>query len=307
MDELDLRILATMGYVPWSPTAGDVDRLRPSSVADQLDVTQETVRERVRGMEEAGVVRAWEAYPNPAHADLEVGGWAFRPPSRETVDEALEEALLVDGVIELFTYRGPFVGAALAYRDRGARDRRLELLGRRLGDPEPVHLLDPPMPSVDRELDGLDWAIVAALRGRARRSLGEVADEVDRSYRTVKRRVDRMSEEGSLFVAPRVDLSRVAGILPFTLALVVREPPRDVAARARETLGDRLLHRLVPPDDDAELLVLGAFAPTVAAMEALRDRVAGLEGVRRARALLSAGRHPTDWLDEQLRRRVADA
>lgn len=301
MDALDLRILATMGYVPWGPGGQDVDRLRPSRLADELDVTPETVRERIQGLEEAGVIRSWQAYPNPVHADLEVGGWAFSPPSREAADEALEEVLLVDGVLEVLTYRGPFVSVALAYQDGGQRDRRLNLVSRRLDDPDPVHVLDPPMPEVDRELDGTDWAIVQALRGRARRPLSEVAEEVDKSYRTVKRRFDRMTEEGSLFVVPRVDLSHVAGVLAFTLVLLVDAPPAEVANRVSDELGDRQLHRLVPPDDEAELLIVGAFADTVHEMEAIAATVGRIDGVDRSRALLSAGRRETPWLDEQIR------
>lgn len=304
MDALDLRILATMGYVPWSPTAQDPDRLRPSAVADRLDVSPETVRERLSGLEDAGVVDAWEAYPNPRHLGLSLGGWAFSPPSRTHVAERLDELLLLDGVLEVFTYRGPFVAVALAYESDHQRDRRLDLISSRLADADPVHLLDPPMPKPGSELDRTDWAIVQALRGQARRQLSEVAEAVDKSYRTVKRRFDRMTEEHSLYVVPRVDLSRVAGLLPFTLAVSVQAPPSDVANRIQEAFGERLLHRLVPPNDDAGLLVVGLYAETVAQMEAITDRVAEIEGVEGASSLLSAGRHQTDWLDEQIQART---
>lgn len=301
MDALDLRILATMGYVPWGPSARDADRLRPTSLAKELDVTPETIRERLSGMEEAGVIRSWEAYPNPRHLGLQGGGWAFRPPTRDVIEDVLDEILLVDGVLEALTYRGPFVAVALAYEDEAQRDRRLTLLARRLGDTDPVHLLEPPLPTVEEELDEIDWRIVAALRGRARRPLPEVADEVDRSYRTVKRRFDRMTREGSLFVVPRVDLSHVSGVLPFTLVLMVEEAPTEVANRLAHELGERRLHQLVPPDPEAHLLVVGAWADTISEMEAIADEVEALAGVTSARAVLSAGRHATDWLDEQIR------
>lgn len=307
MDALDLRILATMGYVPWSPTARDPDRLRPSWIADELDLTPETVRDRLDAMEEAGVIRSWQAYPNPRHLGLRIGGWALCPSSREAVDAALEEILLVDGVIEVLTYRGPLLGVALADEDDAQRDRRLALLARRLDDADPVHVIDPPLPSVDRELDGIDWRIVAALRGRARRPLSDVADEVDRSYRTVKRRFDRMTSEGSLLLSPRVDLSRVAGVLPFTLVLTLQRSPTGVADELEHVLGERQLHRLVPPDDEARLLVVGAWARTVAEMGRLESEAEALAGVEEARAVLSAGRRSTDWLDERIRTRRATA
>lgn len=307
MDALDLRILATMGYVPWSPTARDPDRLRPGHLAKQLEVTPETVRERLTAMEQAEVIRTWEAYPNPRHGGLRLGGWAFSPDSQPRVDEVREELLLVDGVLEVFTYRGPLLGVALAYADDAERERRLSLLARRLGDPDPVHVIDPPLPSVDRELDEVDWRIVAALRGRARRPLSEVAEEVDRSYRTVKRRFDQLTREGSLFLAPRVDLSRVSGVLPFTLALHLEVPPDEVDRALDEALDDRVLHRLLPPDPEARLLVAAAWARTVHELGDLERAASALEGVREARGLLSAGRHATDWLDERIRAEQARA
>jgi DNA-binding Lrp family transcriptional regulator len=304
VDERDLELLATMGYVPWSPTASDPDRLRPKQLAQRLDVTPETVRQRTRAMEEAGVIRDWEAYPNPGHLDLRVGGWALTPDERDLPDEVLAELELVDGVLEVFTYRGPLLGVALAYADEAQRDRRLDLLSRRLADPHPVHVIDPPIPSVDRELDPLDWRIAHALRGDARRPLSEVADEVDRSYRTVKRRFDRMTQQGSLFLAPRVDLSHVEGVLAFTLAVSLEAEPETVRDPIAAALDDRVLHELVPPDPDADLLVVASWARTVHEMGRLEDAAAAVDGVRRAQALLSAGRRATDWLDERIRART---
>lgn len=300
MDALDLEILSTVGYVPWSPSARDPGRLRPSRLAKRLDVTPETVRDRLRAMEQADVIRAWEAYPNPQHCGLQVGGWAFAPPTRETAGRALDEITLVDGVLEVFTYRGPLLSVALAYEDETQRDRRLALLSRRLDDEEPVHVIDPPLREPNSSMDATDWRIVAALRGDARRPLSEVADEVGRSYRTVKRRFDQMTSEASLFLAPRVDLSRVDGLLPFTLALTVEAPPQAVAEDVDEVLEGRLLHRLVPPDPQARLLVVGSWAHTVHEMGTLEAEVQRLEDVSGARALLSAGRHATDWFDETI-------
>lgn len=307
VDALDLRILATVGYVPWAPAAQDPDRVKPTRLAKQLDVTPETVRERLRRMEQAEVVRSWEAYPNPRHLGFRLGGWAFAPDSRDTARGALEELTLVDGVLEVFTYRGPLLSVALAYEDETQRDRRLSLLSRRLGDGDPVHVIDPPLREPEGELDRVDWQIVDALRGDARRPLSEVADEVSRSYRTVKRRFDDMTREASLFLAPRVDLSRVDGLLPFTLAIQPEDPPREVADRVDEVLGDRVLHRLVPPDPEASLLAVGAWAHTVHEMGTWEAQVEALAGVDAARAVLSAGRHATDWFDERIQARAAEA
>lgn len=305
MDALDLQILDTMGYTPWGQRPKDPDLLRPSVIADELDVTPETVRERIKGLEVAGVIDTWEAYPNPRHADLSAGGWAFRPPVEIDVDATIEEASLVDGVLEILTYQGPFIVVALAFQDASERDRRLKLLGNRFEDPDPMHVFDPPMPEVDEELDRVDWQIIGALRGQARRPLREVAEEVDVSYRTVKRRFDRMSREGSLFVVPRVDLSRVSGILPFTLVAVLEDDADlDTVNALSHRFEDRSLHELLPTEPAGALVAMGMHAETTGEMDEVVQAAREMEGVDRAFGLLSRGRVSTDWLDARIAQRA---
>lgn len=290
-----------MGYTPWGPRPQDPDTLRPTTLARSLDVSPETIRDRIEGMEQAGVIQTWEAYPNPRLIGLDVGGWAFQPPGARTAEEALEDVLLVDGVLEVLTYRGPFVAVALAYAGEAERDRRLALIGRQLEDPDPVHLLDAPMPEADHDPDRLDLAIVAALRGQARRPLREVAEGVEASYRTVKRRYDKMTGSGALFIVPRVSLAHVSGILPFTLVLRL-EPGAglDPVHRIARTLDDRVLHRLLPVSEDPKMAALGAFAETVAGIDRIEHEAEAVEGIDRAFTVLSKSRHATDWIDTRL-------
>ncbi len=296
-----MRILATMGYTPWGSMAKDPDQLRPTTLAGELDVSPETIRDRIEGMEAAGVIQGWEAYPNPRLIDLEAGGWAFQPPDARTVDDALEDALLVDGVLEVITYRGPFVAVALAYESQAERDRRLSLIGRLLDDRDPVHVIDPPWPTPEIDIDPLDVQIVAALRGQARRPLREVAEEVDRSYRTVKRRYDKLTEHGALFIVPRVSLAHVSGVLPFTLVLLLEpdaglEPANELARR----FDDRVLHRLLPVGKAPKMAALGLFAETIAEVGTFEREAAAVDGVANAFAVFSRGRHATDWIDDRL-------
>jgi DNA-binding Lrp family transcriptional regulator len=297
-----MRLLAAMGYTPWGRRSQDPYRLSPTELADTLDVTPETVRSRIEGLEEAGVIQGWETYPSPRHLDATVSTWAFCPPRADLVDENLDELLLLDGVLEVLTYRGPLVAVALANRGTDQQQRRLTLVGRRLEDEAPVHVYDPPMPEVDHEMDRLDWRIVAALRGQARRPLRDVADEVDSSYRTVKRRFDRMTDEGSLFVVPRVSLARVQGLLPFTLVIRVDDADaREVYNEAVKRFDERVLHAFEPNSPDARFLVFGLYADTVAHMEELTSRAREVSCVAEAFSVLSRSRHATSWIDERVR------
>lgn len=297
-----------MGFTPWGQRPQDPDQLRASNLAKQLDVSPETIRDRIEGMEDAGAIQGWEAYPNPTLVGLSVGGWAFRPREEETVEGALADVLLVDGVVEVITYHGPLLVVALAYTSEEERTRRLRLIGRLLDDEAPQHVFDPPLPDPGHEPDAVDWRIVRALRGQARRPLREVAEEISKSYRTVKRRFDRLTSEGCLFVVPRVDLSHVSGILPFTLvAMLGDQADHETLNALVHRVEDRALHKLLPSDPPGAMAAIGCFADTLAEMDEIKRDAATVSGVERVHALLSKGRHATDWIDARIEERIAAA
>lgn len=305
VDALDLQILATMGYTPWGRRPRGVDALRPSTIAKVVDVTAETVSERLRHMEATGVIDGYQAYPNPRHGELEIAAWAFHPPSEAVLQGALEEMALVDGVAEIMEFHGGLVVVVLCWRSESERQRRLDLVSRMLEDPSPARVFEPPLPDPTRELTHLDWRIVRALRGHADRSLQEVAEEVGVSYRTVKRRFDRMIEEGSLFVVPRVDRSRVTGVIPFTLfAVLGPDAPEDLANALKGRFAERLVHTMIPREPGTGRVGIGLWAQSLAEVEVIRQEALGIEGVDRVWTVFPRARHETSWLDGVIQERV---
>lgn len=295
MDELDLRILAVTGFVLWGRQATSFDALGTSHIAQAVDRSPETVRRRLRAMEDEGVIRGYEVSPSFDHLGLHGEALLLQLPS---ADPALDELSLVDGVAAATDFVGPETLVVLGYQGEAERRRRLKVVEDRLGGSQARtvarHERSPP----ERELSGLDWRILRALRRDAKASPSEVAEAVGVTARTVRRRRRRMTDEGALYVAPRVAVEEITGAVPFDL-LVEHAPGEGATVRNRlaDVFGERLLS---VPDRwplEGPRLDLFLFAESMAAVDRMRDRAGEVEGVEDAVSLITKRTLRTDWVD----------
>lgn len=307
MDALDLRILATMGMDPWGGDPPEPGSLSPSYIAERVDTTPETVRERVRRMEEAGVIRAYQVYPEPGQAGFDATAVSFRVPGEEATREAFRALALVEGVLEVHDLHGDVLLVGVGHRTEAELDRRLSLCTEITGDAEPRTISTRKGRTDLRPLTHLDWRIVRALRGDAKQSLSDVGEAVGVSYRTVKRHVDRMTEEGSIVRAPVVAPSRIEGVLPVELFVLLADDAGD--GTVNDLVGlfpDRLVQRYVPPQGERWWVNLFCFADSLAEAEAMRRKAAEVDGVRRTQMILTRASRETDWLDRVIDARIED-
>lgn len=295
MDELDLRILAVTGFVLWGRQATSFEALGTSHIAEAVDRSPETVRRRLRAMEAEGVIRGYSISPSFDHLGLH-GEALFFDLGPE--DPPLDELRLVDGVGAATDFVGPETLVVLGYQGEAERARRLEVVQERLGGSDPRTVARHERSKPERELTGLDWRILRALRRDAKRSPSEVADQVGVTARTVRRRRRRMAEEGALYVAPRVAVEEIKGAVPFDL-LVEHAPDQGAAVRNRlaDAFGERLLS---VPDRwplEGPRLDLFLYAPSMAEVDRMRDRAQDVDGVEEATSLITKRTMRTDWVD----------
>lgn len=309
MDPLDLKILRTMGLRPYGPKPADPEALKVARIAKQLGVEPETVRARLSKMEEAGFLRGFQVYPNLRHLGMEGSAYLFRVPDDDKKAEAIEKAELVDGLTEVHDFLGAEICLDLAYRSSAELSRRLKLLGEITGDRAPERFYDRAMPEVGRTLTSLDWRILKALRYKARRPLGEVADEVGAGVKTVRRHHARMVREGSLFAVPMVDASRAPGTILYEL-LFYTAPGASRAAipKILDVLRERYLYHYVPASETFGNFDVLLAAPAAAEIEEMRRAGAKVPGVVKVSPLVFRGwRECTGWLDAAVEERAGGA
>lgn len=308
MDAVDVRILRTMGVQAYGRTPRDPALLRSPGIARALRLSPETVKERVRRMERAGVIGGYEVHPNFRHLGLEASCYFVRFPGGEHTKEA--SALRdVDGVVAVYQFLGGLMCLMLWYRSPADLERKLRLVTGLVGDAEFEKFLDLDMPPVQRPLSSLDWRLLQALRGDALRSPGEVAKALKVNPRTVKRRLDRMAREGSFFITPRLDPSKAEGMLLFMLGLHLdpEAGPQTIPAVHR-AFDAHLLSVDVPVSHKAFHYSLFLAAHSPREVRELQRRAAAVKGVRKATPLLFEDAFESfAWLDEALAAKVREA
>jgi len=129
------------------------------------------------------------------------------------------------------------------------------------------------------QLDAIDQKLLAALRRNGRASTAELARLVGRSRTTVQGRIERLEREGVILgYAARLAPEREHGAVRAHVMIKV-EPKKEAAVGAALRAIDevRVLHTVAGPFD----MIVVAAAGSVGQIEAVIDRIGGLEGVER--------------------------
>lgn len=303
MDALDLAILRAMGLHPFEAWSGATS-LRVKKVARETKASEKTVRDRLRKLERAGTLAGYEAHPNLRHLALSWSTFHYVVPTRDKT-RALAAIEDVEGVVGIQDHIGEDVYVDLYYATEDEMRLRMRLLKTLLGDGA-LDRIDHDMPPAKHALTPLDWRIIRALRGRARRPMREVAREIGVSTRTAERRVATMMAGGDLYVVPRVDWTRTPQLLPYALLVEATEGAILELADAAPRLAPGCCRGSWAPtccEPSASHLSVALYASSLAEMEEQRMRFAQADGVGSVRVLLPAARRePRAWLDSIVRR-----
>lgn len=306
MDAVDVRILRTMDLLPYGTQPSDPRVFKPSYIADRVDRTPDTVKARIRGMEDDGVILGYQVLPNLAHLGLFSEAFYFEIDDTEDPTAVTDAVSDLDRILVLHEYLDGGLCVEFAYEDEAQRERTLAAACEITGDPQPCAFYDGAMPEVDRELSNLDWRILDSLRWQALKPLREVAEEVGVTRRTVKRRYDRMADEGSFVTVPILDPSQAPGLILFEL-MFFAEPgtDRELANTILSTYEDRQVYHYVPSAESLGNLNILCFARTPAEIEKLRREGGSLPGIDRVEAaLFSRFVDRSGWIDNEIQVRI---
>lgn len=308
MDALDIKILRSIGTRPFAEGPRPSGTTSPTALARKLHVSRNTIHERIQALHAAGVLVRFQAYPNLRHLGLDWTAFHLMFPDDASRQLAASRARTMKSASRVLEFMGPHLCVDLYYGSPEEKDARLRDVCQPVNT-RIAHTLEiRSMPPVRRPLSALDWRIVRALRGDARRSLQEVAARVGASYRTVKRRVDAMRRNGDLDVCVEIDPARIAGAIPLGMVYKLRRGMALKATNAlRRALDDRYFLAYAPADDTLGDLAMEAYATSGAEIETLRQRAMAVPGVEELTILVSQRiSHSEAWLDEFIERRIED-
>lgn len=274
-------------------------RLSYKEVGDVVGLDEETVRQRVRRLQERGVIARWSVGVHPALfgrrlVRLELP--ALTGPARAKAFEAL---CAMEGALHLFDFYGGRLALAF-YGEAGAGfDRQLARIAALWA--APTTIVEMRLPPLSVEPTSSDWRVVAALRRDPRAPYAELVARAGLSERTVRRSVERLVEGRAVWLMPIVEMERAEGSIPVAVRVFFADP------RERGVADERLkrLSGIVFAASHPDQTQVSYGARRLAEVDELRHELEGMPGVARVEVDIMIRRvTPDAWIDVFVARRI---
>ena len=207
-DDLDIRIVRALA----SPSSFQWDvRVSYAHVAEGLGVDEETVRNRLRRMNDVRFLRGWELVLNPGLLGREAALVELHVEDPESKPEVISRLRLLEGVTLIDDFYGNELAVLTLYENTATLGRQVRLFASLCGSPTPIswRLSFPPCELTPTETD---WRIIQALRRTGRARLSDIAGTLRLSTRTVKRRLTHLVDGNAFYLDPILDVGKVGGV-----------------------------------------------------------------------------------------------
>lgn len=290
MDRLDLAILRDLAYKPLDPLHAARGILHPWDIARRLGVHGNTVKSRIDGLRELGVLTTVHCIPLGSLLGIRSAVFRMRFPSAAAKRKGVERAFRSDVTGDIQVYVGDEAWVAVLCGQSERVEQRAELLGDAIGAADVELLYERTGPIEPPEVSLLDLRILEALLLDALRPISEVADAVGVSVKTARNHFRRLADARAFFLIPRIAIGRIQGFIPFVVAAHLDPSDADAHGRFLNAFPDAF-YRSTPTYPNGYVWMA---ADTFAEVEDALERARGAEGVVNPRVL-----HPLDTWAEQ--------
>lgn len=280
LDTLDTKIIREFIQDGTAFATSDI-RKSYRTVSRQLGVDEVTVRKRVSKMKHTGFLGRWNAFANPTLLGLRAAQLTFDVQSPSAKNDLMEELKLLPGSLVVVNCFGTSLYFAFLYGNEGDLRRQVELV-QRMSKATNLVCTFPPFPECKAKLSKTDWALLGKLQKDAHQSYGSIGSGLGISSRTVKRRMQKLTQERALFVLPSFNPSALEGLVQADL-LVLFDDPKAKAKLDLEMLSiwsDYLVRAEVGSRDSSFFNLL---VKNVSQAQAVMNWVKEQRGVKSAR------------------------
>ena len=309
LDDRDVAILEAMRVYPFNGTPHGPDALRPAGLAQRTGFSIDLVKDRVARMERQGIIVGYQIYPNLHQLGLEETILHITVPL-EARDRFFAEVDALEGVVGVSRFVGESACIDLTHASPADRDDKTQALMALAGrDVLPDRYVQIGAKAPTRPLTGLDWRIIQAMRGQAKRPYKHIAEDVGITSRTVRRRLQRMDADGAIDVVVEPDLGAVSGVTLFVVKVLCPPGRHDeVLQRVVKCMRGRSFSFLRPATAELGAFMVDGFAFSSGEIEDIRTEVASVPGVDDVELFFpSSVTASTAWLDDAIAAMVAGA
>jgi DNA-binding Lrp family transcriptional regulator len=296
-DDLDIRIvkaLASPASFQWDP------RISFANVAKRLDIDEETVRNRLKRMQEAGFLQGWQLILNPKLLDRQAAMVELEVSDPESKPMVIPRLRLVEGVTLIDDFYGNKLAVQTLYASAAMMARQTQLIASICGCPSPVSW-KLGFPPCELTPTARDWQIIQALRQNARGRLSDVARGLRISTRTAKRHLNHLIEGNAFYLDPVLAVEKVGGVR-CRLWVVSASSKKETVDKMILSGLRRIISTHTAPEEYSLFITHCSNASEV---QEISQWVEKLDGVKEVRSNVEVEHiHVQEWLDEEVARRL---
>ncbi len=301
MDATDLQLIRMLMFEP---------RLPYRELADRLNISVQAVHRRIQILMEAGIILGFGTNISLRHlkaVEVMIQGTS-QFGSREEMVANLHSS---DRISQIFFGSGNLIFVTSLLKDIDELEAFVVFVSKATSMPEPrVAIVSHGLVGMDAaaknpasgsELSPLDKRIIASMKKDARKAVADVATELNVTATTVKRRLDRMIEEGSIEFALGLHPG-LSGDIITIMNVILREGSDKMA------VGNEFVQRFNPTvgyyrtfSNIPDMIVMLAWTKTLKDLENLLIAVEKNPKVRSAVPhIIYAGRYYETWRERLL-------
>ncbi len=220
MDRIDVKLLRALisegAVAPSNPNVKSSLR----AIAGRLGADDMTVSYRYKRLQESGCMSGWSLLVNPMFFGYKVIVLMVDVHPESGKSDMIRKLRLIQEITGIVNFYGRGLSIFMIYNGEESRSRTIELISR-ITNAERITQVRMALPqSETQKLSESDVTIVRSLSKDARKSAVQVSTEIGLSTKTVRKRVERLRRENTIFPFPILNIESIPGFVPIYISYI---------------------------------------------------------------------------------------
>lgn len=285
MDKIDVKIIKELLTDFIMPPRNAHVRRSFRSLSKSIKIDQHAIRNRIRRLQEQGVIKRWYVAVNPALFGLKTAYLQFILPinsDKEAIMQRISSSFPNLGF--LCNHLEPRLIVILYYKDTKDLDDDVDKL---MKITKATYVNKMPKLFAERaaKLTESDWKIINSLLQDPWKPYSSISKELKISSKTVKRRVEALAKDVAIYLLADVNMRTVEGIIPADLMIFYRDNIDSILKeKTRLQIGEYLREQLVffDPNFAPNMDHFGLILSSISKSQEIQKWVSGREGVKQS-------------------------
>lgn len=285
VDKIDVKIMKELLTDFIMPPRDAHVRRSFRSIAKTIKIDQHAIRNRIRKLQEQGVIKRWYIAVNPAVFGLKTAYLQFFLSAKSDKDDIMQRiSSSFPNVGFLCNHLEPKLIVILYYKEPNDLDNDVDKL-MKITKATYMNKMPKLFAEPAAKLTESDWKIISSLLQDPWKPYSAISKELKISSKTVKRRVETLAKDAAIYLLVDVNMRAVEGIIPADLMVFYRGNIDSILKeKIRLQIGEYLRDQLVffDPNFAPNMDHFGLILSSISKSQEIQKWVSGREGVKQS-------------------------